>query len=293
MNPAKTGSIPSVKKAYKYTVQYLQNNPLIFLPFIIFAIFELIALIILYLSPRMPLRLLLGPPISTFWTERFLHYPANFLLLPKLASLSRMVLSIFLGSLLTGMAIFMIYDVYNKKHIKLKTSFRSALKKYLYLFTIVFILLFLFYILKKIITIGLAKYFIAGNQRLLFLKPKIWLGPIFLCLNFIFAIFIQSSFIYAIPILLIENDKLIKSIIKSFVLFKKFFIPTLILISLPMLIYIPIIVLEYKTAFLINKLFPEFILLVLFLGIIIASLIIDPLISISTTLFYLMHKDNQ
>jgi len=290
MDSQKTG-ITSVKKVYNTTAKSLKENPALFVPFIIFAIFEFISLIIISLAPRMPLRLFFGPLIRTFWGERFLHYPLNFLLLPKLASLVRMGLTIIFGSLLTGMAVVIICDIYNKKPIKLGASFKSALKKYIYLFTVVFIFTLLFYILVKLVTIGLIKYFIAGHSRLLFLGAGVWMGPVLFVINFLLALLVQSAFIYAIPILIIEKEKLIKSIIKSFVLFKKLFIPTIILVGVPMLIYIPVLILQYNGSFLINRVFPEFVLFISILGIIIGSLVIDPIVTISTTVLYLMNKE--
>lgn len=290
MSSQKTDT-PSIKKVYNTTLQSLKKNPTLFIPFVIFAIFEFLALIIVFLAPRVPLRLIFGPFIRTFWGERFLHYPFNFLLLPKLASFSRMGLSVLLGSLLTGMAVAIVFDVYNKKHLKLRTSFNTALKKYIYLFAVVFVFTALFYFSMKFITSALIKYFIAGHRRLLFLGPGIWMGPILMLINFLIAILIQSAFIYAIPILMIERDKLVKSIIKSLVLFKKLFIPTIILVGLPMLVYIPVIVLQYNSAFLINRVFPESILLLSILGIIISSLVIDLIVTISTTFLYLMNKE--
>ena len=220
-----------------------------------------------------------------------MHYPLNFLLLPKLTSLARMGLTILLGSLLTGMAVAITLDIYHKKQIKLGTAFKTALKKYIYLFSVVFLFTLLFYLLVKIFTIGLIKYFIAGHRRLLFLGIGIWLGPILIIINFLLALFVQSAFIYAIPLIIIEKEKLIKAIIKSFALFKKLFVPTLILVGLPMLLYIPIIILQYKSAILMSRLFPEAILLVSILGLVISSLVIDPIVTISTTFLYLLNKE--
>lgn len=278
-------------KAYNTSIKFLKNNPALFVPFIIFAIIEFISLIVIYLAPRMPLRLIFGPPIRTFWGEGFLHYPANFLLLPKIASLSRMGLAVIFSSLLTGMAVALVLAVYHKKPIKLKEAFKSALKKYASLFIIVLIFTLLFYFLVRLATIVLMKYFMAGHSRLLFLKADLWMGPILLSINFMLALLIQSAFVYAIPLLIIEKQKLIKAIIGSLLLFKKLFIPTLILVGLPMLVYIPIIILNSKTAFLIDKVFPEFILLVSFLSIIISSLVIDTIVTISTTFLYLLNKE--
>ena len=93
--------------------------------------------------------------------------------------------------------------------------------------------------------------------------------------------------------MIIEKEKLVKAIIKSFVLFKEKFIPTIILVGLPMLFYIPIIALDYNAAFLIYNVFPESILLVSFLGQIISTLVIDPLVTIPTTILYLRHKESK
>jgi len=279
-----------IKKAYLNTKQSVKNAPAIFIPFIIFAIIEFIALICIYLAPRMPLRLILGPPIRTFWGEGFLHYPLNFLLIPKLMSLSRMFLSIIFSSVLTGMAVVIISDIYNKKHLNLETAFKSALKKYISLFSIVFILILLYYGLIKIVNTGLAKYFIAGHTRLLFLGVRAWLGPILFVINFILGVLIQSAFIYAIPTLIIENEKLPKSITRSFALFKKLFVPTLILVGLPILFYIPIVIIQGNSTILMNKLFPEFILWVAILGIIVNALI-DLVITTSCTFLYLMNRE--
>lgn len=292
MDSIKSGT-SSIKKAYNVSLQSLKNHPVLFLPFVIFAIFDFVALILLFLSPRMPLRLIFGPPIRTFWGEQFLHYPTNFLLLPKLASLSKMFLSIFLGSLLTAVAVVIIFNIYNKKHINLTLVFKSVFKKYISLCAIVFIFTFLFYVLIKITTIGLAKYFIAGHKKLLFWGQDLWLGPILLGLNFIFAILIQSAFIYAIPILIIEKERLIKSIAGSFWLFKKLFVPTLILVGLPMITYLPIVIMQQNSAILINKLFPETILLLSIAGIIISSLVIDLAVTTSTTFLYFLHKEEK
>lgn len=289
MSSQKSG-IALAKNAYSNTFQSFKNNPAVFIPFIIFAALEAIGLIFIYFAPRMPLKLIFGPPIRTLWDEKFLHYPANFLLMPKLISLSRMGLSIIAGSLLTGIAVALVFELYNKRKIRLEASLKLVSKKYIYLFLAVLIYTVLFYIASKAITIGLSKYFIAGHAKLLFLNARAWLGPILICFSFIIAILIQAAFIYVIPILIIENKKLTKAIAGSFALFKKLFIPTIILVGLPMLIYIPIIVLNGNTVLLITKLFPEIIVFVSFLGIIVNSLVIDPIVTISATFLYLKNQ---
>ena len=279
----------SLKRIYDKTNQAIKSNPVLFVPFAIFAAFEFATLIIVYLAPRMPLKLLLGPPIKALWGERFLHYPINFVLIPKLVSLARIGLTVIIGSLLTGAATLLLYSIYKKSKIDLKNAFKIALKKYVSLFAIVLLFTMLFYILDKITSKILVKYFISGHSRLLFLGPKIWLGPILTSLNFILAVIVQAAFIYAIPILLIEEETLTKSVLKSCVLFKKFFLKTVTLVGLPMLLYIPIIILQSDPAFLIARLFPESVVLVSLLSLIFSSLVIDLLITLTTTYLYLTY----
>lgn len=287
-------ALPTLSKAYKNTVKSIKDYPVILIPFAIFALVELVVLCLIFLSPRMPFKLIFGPPIRTFWGEIYLHYPANFLLLPKLASQAKMVLSVILSSVLTATAIFLVADINNKKRPNLAGALKGAFKKYIYFFAVFFIVTVLFYALIKFIDksfINFIRYLASTHRKFLFLKYASLVEIFIITIHFIIAIFIQSLFIYALPILIIGKEKLFKSIIKSFVFFKGFFFKTLILVGLPMLLYIPMIALNQNTNFLINKFFPEIILLVSFLNIIISSLIVDPIVTVSTTFLYLAHSE--
>ena len=278
-------------KTLKATFDAIKHRPIVYLPFLIFAVLETFSLIVLNFAPCQPLVAVFGPPIKTFFSERYLHYPTYFLLLPKLSALSRMVLSVIFGSFLTGAAINIIFDLYHKKHVKLGNSLKSASKKYAALFLIYLLVTVLFYYSVRIYNSAMLKYFMAGHTKLLFLSAKLWLGPLLICANFVIAVIIQSIFIYALPILIIDKGGLLGSIWKSMVMFKKLFIPTIILVTTPMLIYVPIILLNSNSSFLMNKLFPEFMLIVTFASIVLSSLVIDPLITISTTFLYLINKE--
>lgn len=289
MNQRET-SVSLVKKVYNNTFPYLRSTPAYFKPFITLAILELIVLILFYLAPREPLRAIFGPPIKTFWGEQFLHYPLNFVLLPKLVSRSIMILSIIFGSLISGMAVSIILDIYNKRRVQIFNAFKVAIKKYLPLFGILSVINIGYYFIGKLFSVGLAKYFYTGHSKLLFMGPKIWFGLILVVFNFLAALLIQSIFVYSIPALIIDNKGFHKSIGKSVVLFFKFLVPTLILVLLPMLLFIPLIVSSSNYAFLMNKLFPEIVFYLEALGIILSVLIIDPVITMSTTILYLKNK---
>jgi hypothetical protein len=284
---------PRLKDSYAATFNAIKQHPLIAAPFFIFAALETVFLFILFLAPREPLIRFLGPPIRTFWGEKFLHYPFNFLLLPKLDSLSRMGLSVFFGSLLTGIAVAIAASVYLHSPVNFKASFRAAAKKYLSLLAVVLLITTIFYAVNKITTLLLLKYFVAGHDKLLFIPAAIWLGPISIVINLVLALFIQALFTYAIPAIIVDNAKLLPALFRSMFTFKRFFLTTLGIIALPMLIYLPIIVLNINAAFLIDKAFPEIILAVSIAGIIINAVIIDALITLTTAFLYLRDKENR
>ena len=281
-----------IKKILKATFDAIKHRPIVYVPFLIFAILETISFVLICFTPRTPLVTIFGPLIKTLFSEQFLHYPSFFLLVPKLSSFARMTLSVIFGSLLTAMAIILVLDTDHKKQTKLNYSFKLALKKYDAYFLIYLLVTVLFYYSVKVCTSLILNYFIAGHTRLLFLSAKLWLGSLLICVNFVITVLIQSLFIYTLPILIIDKGKLLGSIWKSMVMFKKLFVPTIILVAFPMLLYVPIILLNSNSDFLMNKLFPEFMLIVTFSGILLSSLVIDPLVTISTTYLYLFNKES-
>lgn len=279
--------LSSVIRLYKNTAKILANHPVVLFPFTIFAVLESLSLLLLFLAPRMPFSIVFGPLIRTLWTDRFLHYPLNFLLLPKLASLAKMGLSIIVGSLLTGMAVALIADAYHKKPLRIGSCFRRAAASYVPLFFIILLLTTLFYLLNKVMAISLTHYFFAGHRHLLFIPASFWMGPLQLVGNLAIAIVLQSFFIYAIPAVIIERVKLFKALRISSHFCLRSLIPTLLFVGIPLALTLPLTILNMNSTLLITRFFPESVLLLLYAGIIVNSLIIDALITTSATLWYL------
>lgn len=289
---SKTTFFDLIKKSYNVSLKILKEKR-VFFPFVVFACLELVALIILFLSPRRPLNLLFEPPIRTFWGEKFLHYPDNFLLLPRLLWFSRMGLSIIAGSFLSGMAVIMTVNAYDQKHSRLSDVSYAALRKYVPLLLIVFVFTLIYFVLIKTLNANMFRFFISLDKELLSFNPRFWMGLILPLLNFLLTIIMQSAFTYAIPALIIEKGDFLRAMAKSLNMFRKYFLQTLLLVGLPILIYVPVLMLNYNASFLVNRLFPESILLVLFFGIIASSLVIDPVITVSTCVFYLLTKEHK
>lgn len=289
----KSQKIPLIS-IYTKSFELIKKSPRIFLPFIIFTLLESIILIFISIAPRTP-DSILGPVISTIWGEKFLYYPDNLLLLPKLLSLCRIALYIAFSSLLSAIAVAMVSDGYRRGSLcKLGTAVITAIKKYVYFFTLALTVTIVFYASKKLLAIFLMKFCDVSGLNLSFVLDKtLWAGPIAICTNAFFALIFQAAFIYAVPEMIIAKEKFIKAIVKSVILFKKTFITTSLLVGLPMLAYIPIILLNYNAGFLIQKTHPWSMFIILFLGIAANSLIIDSIVITSSTVFYLMKTQKQ
>ncbi len=288
----KVSAPKAIHKIYSSVLGLFRKNPALLAPFVIFTLLESIFLVILFLAPRQPFKFFFGPPIAALWGERYLHYPFNFVLLPTLASFSRTFLSVFAGSLLTGMAVMLAQEAFLGKHLKLAAAFKAVSKKYLSLLTIVLIVFFLFYGLTKVFSLLLMRYFMAGHSSLLFLKAGVWFGPFRVLLNFFASVVIQAFFVYCIPALIIAGETLSRAIAASFALWKRLPLTTFLLIGIPMLFYLPIIALEHNTSFLIGTLFPESVLLVCFAGTLLSSLAIDALVTVSAAHVFLQDRDS-
>jgi len=276
MTVQKISVFSAFKKSYSATTVALQKNPRIFLPFLVFAVLEALSLVFLYLAPREPLRAVMGPIIKTLWGEQFLHYPQNFVLLPKLAGFARMSLSVCFGSILTGMAIALLY----------KKPWSVALRKFVNLMIVVLLLTSVYYFLNKAVFVFLVKYFNAGHEKFLFVGPRWWLGAFSPAISMLLGLILQAIVTYAIPILMMTEKKFIGAIAGSFMFFIKNMMITLLLVGIPMLIAVPLIFLNYNSAFLMVTFTPEVVLWLGFFGIIVNSLVLDPLITLTTATFY-------
>ncbi|MFH1414324.1 MAG: hypothetical protein ABIG56_05710 [Candidatus Omnitrophota bacterium] len=279
-----------ILKLYTETLSILKKYPLIYCPFLILALLEGVVLLLVIAIPREPLIGLFGPPIRVFLGENFLHYPINFYLLPKLFSSAQFFLVIVLGSLFSATVISMIGTIQSKEKLNFKISAIAAFKRYISLVAVTFTVMFLFRCTVKLAVFLLTKYFLTGRTHLLFLDERFWMGPILLFINFASAIFLQALFVYAIPILIIERESFFRSLTRAAILFRKLIIPTLILVGLPMLTYLPILILQFNKGYLINSVFPESIVLVTLVGMLLTTMVIDPLVTISTALFYLSKR---
>jgi len=262
-----------VVRIWKETIDVVGKYPKLFLPFVILGGVELISLYLLYLAPQRPISSLLTPPIKAFWGEKFIHYPFNLFLLPRLFTHVRTLNSASVGVLTTGILISMFFYIKEGLGARFWASLFHSIKKFFPLLSIWLILFILSSLVSKLTSFS-------HFPKYSFLLPYF---------TFLVIVLLEIPFIYAMPAIVIGRVSFFLAIKESFSLCKKFFFPTAGLVIIPSLLYLPVIVLRINSFFLMKKFFPEIILIVLGTDIFL-SIVIDFLIVASTTILYLNQK---
>ena len=125
---------------FREAFNILRKYPRIIVPFAVTGICNVLALYMVYLTPQRPFIYLFGPPIKAFWGIKFLHYPFNLYLLPKLFYYASICVGATAGVLMSAVAIGMIRDSYTGKSVpSFFSNFSISLKRYFALFGIWFI----------------------------------------------------------------------------------------------------------------------------------------------------------
>ncbi|MEK6564637.1 MAG: hypothetical protein AABZ65_06390 [Candidatus Omnitrophota bacterium] len=269
----------SAIKTWKETIRVFGQNRGILLPFILVGLVDVFLLLIIYLAPQPPLSALLGPPIKVFWGERFLHYPLNLFLIPRLFDIAHIISTALIGVLMTGAAVKMLEEAHGGLRPGLGRGIAKSLRVYLKLLVIWLVMFGLVSAVFKILPV----IFHFKQRAASFMV----LGA-----GFLISTLIQALFIYAIPAVIIEERKIFPAIKRSVSFCLGALLPTLVLVALPTIIYIPMLILKSKLSFLMSKIFPEAVLIFIVSGIVI-SVIIDCLVTSSTTILFLNKKEGE
>jgi len=261
-----------VFKSWGFFFKLLITHPGIVLPFLLTALFNSIALCLVYLAPQRPVSLVLGPPVIRFFGERFLHYPLNLVLLPKLFYYAQVAVSATLGLIFSAAAVKMIADFLNQGRSSFISGLMHACKRYFALFFV------------WLIPFALATYSFKFLVRFLPQGPGQYNDPAMYAI-FIAAVLIQMLFIFAVPCLMIGNKSWFSALIVNFKFLAGSFLPALSLVLVPSLFYLPLLSLKLRGVMLMTRFFPEIVLLTLIAGIIMMFFIDIAVISATTILF--------
>jgi hypothetical protein len=273
-----------VKKTVKNLCVFCKENPVLVVPFLFVLFVDLVALFTLYFSPRPPISIIMAPPIRRFWGDQFLHYPMNFLLLPKLFNYSNIVLSTTIGVLMTGILL-KWYDIlsFSSKRIYFSRDFlvslKIALKRYLPMVV--------FFIILYGLTIAFQKYSLKFIMPLL---PATTWGKVgYIGLLFMANVVLQSFFAFVFPALIISKVSLFKAFKNNFMLVLKHLNVVFLFVFIPSLLHVFVIVIKYLLPQLMKIFEPEVMLVVLSLSIVVTT-IVDFFITSFCGLLYIEYK---
>ena len=280
----------NVTKNWIASYELLAKNKVIFLPFIWIAFFEALALVVVFFSARQPISFVASPIIKKFFGEMFIHYPAHLAALPRIFYFLQILVYIFLGTVLSAVAVNVFKNLRSNLPIKIDVFFKNIIKRYFS---------FIMYGVIVVVCLSLVNSFdsfVIGKVIRLIARtlPKIPLESLILSntiINILINIFVQLLFILTIPFLVIKGYPLMRSIGKSIYMVVKHPFVLLRLIFIPFLCYLPVTILKSLSVKIGESLFPEVTACIIFLGIIV-SLFVDSFVFICAAQFVLdMDKD--
>ena len=267
------------------------QNPVIVFPTISLAFIQLLFLEVLYFSPQYPLAYFFGPLIRSVWSEEYLHYPQNLILLPKMFYYLQIFIYLFIGSALLALSSKIVAILNDRPKVNMRAAFIETMRLYIHIFCASLISYVLFQIF--------ASSYVQLLQIIIKLKPfgktipfwdkaLLWTVPYF---QFLSGILASTLIVYVIPIIVIEKEKIFSALIKNFRILLHTFPTTLLIVGLPTLFYLPILALRNNIPSLMDTLSPEIQIIVIIVGLFV-SMGIDLMIMVSTTTLYLFVKEN-
>src|SRR3989338_2380469 len=254
-----------IVEIYRQVFSMLGKDPTILFLFITLGVLDFIALVVLFLAPSAPISYMLAPIIRTFWSDYFLHYPHNFLLLPKLFSHAHFLISTVVGVFITGLIVKKIEAEVTGQRLSTLAAAGVVARKY---FSLVLVWLVTY------------AFFTLALKGILPLLPRnMW---IHLAGGFLLSLFIQSVFVFLIPALILLEQGFFKGLWEGFRFGMKNILLTSVLIAVPMFLAVAVSFAKLYTSYFV-RVRPEIVLWVIAGGVLI-SLLIDILITSSATL---------
>jgi len=277
------------KSVWSVTFKTLAKYPVLLIPFFVNAVFQGLVLTVLFYYPRSPFSAIFGPPVKAFYGIRFLHYPYNFLLLPKLFYYGQVLMTLTLGVVMFGMAMGMVSQIHTEgTKPRIGGNINRSLRRYLPLAGV------------WLVTFIISLIILRGPAFLItkFMQPTTFARILLQVVSYggILAVFIMEAlFIYAYPAIVVERAGFLKGIARSFSVSKGVFLTTAILVIVPRILDFIGLIMKEKIAGAANITFPDFpeitaVILAILIGI---TLITDSLVFLSTANLFMLKKDTE
>lgn len=261
-----------IVEIYQQTISLLSENPTILFLFLMIALMDALALTVLYFAPSKPFSILLAPIIRAFWSEAFLHYPKNFILLPKLFNHAHFVILTFVGIVITGIVVKKIEAHLQGGRVTTVSAAGPVMKRYFSLLVAWLLTYFSFWIAIKLIMPILPRSL-----------------PVQLTAGFGIALILQSLFVFLIPAIMIQGRGLLPDLVQG-LLFGLINLPkTALLIAVPVVLVIGVSYFKSMAPVFVES-YPEAVLWILGVSIGI-TMMVDMLITSATTILYVKARN--
>ncbi|MFH0931690.1 MAG: hypothetical protein V1890_07115 [Candidatus Zixiibacteriota bacterium] len=253
------------------------KKPLLWLPFVLYALVQILLLLALvnFYSPLLSLTFI--PLIKKFIGEFALHYPAYFLFLPKIFSRANLLLGGIIGSFTIGWGTYLFFSYFlPDNRVKVAEGVKVSFSKYLLLLGIwaieTIVLLGWFFLISRV-----GRGFLGGSfkRELAFELLSLGSGLIF-----------YGLFAFTISAIILSGRNIISALGLSISIYKRNFFSTYLFVLLPNLLTLPFTFLNRRAIYLISKFNPEIVFLILVLEIFV-SMIANYILISTLTRFYL------
>ncbi len=273
------------------SVNSLVANPIILLPFMTVAFFQMLLLEIIYFSSQFPLVHFFGPIIRRTVGETYLHYPKHLLLLPQWFQITQYFLFIFVSSFLIAVAIEIIKNINNNGKITFPKALRTVFPQYIHICLAAILTFFIFYVLAKLHGLILAKAVQISSTTGIFHVIKTIVLSARPYSNLLIGTLVTTLFAFVLPIIVIERQKVIQAVILNFKYLWGSFWFLFLIILIPMLCYVPVLLLQDNLSTIASGTFQEVRLLSPVISVVVMTLI-DAMVYTAITIYFLFKRES-
>ncbi|MFQ5639888.1 MAG: hypothetical protein ACE5IR_18060 [bacterium] len=238
------------------------RSPRVFYPFFFYALFQLLIVAAIAYFAYPPFSSVLVPLFKKYFGEQALHYPNNYVLLNPLFEWTNIFLSGLIGVLVIGSGTLIFVSHYQNKPPSFAKSLRLTGSKYLKLLGV------WFFETSVLLTVLIGLPYLLSSQAQAnskIIQAVSWLTPIF-------AVLVGAVFAYTTAVIVIDNRGVFTAIKNSFSIFLDHPVFSYALIGIPAFFVLPLELLKSKSPLLVTKFFPEVVLALVVIGIVISVL---------------------
>ena len=272
------------------SVNSCMANPVILFPFVTTAFLQMLVLEIIYFAPRFPLVHFFGPIIRRMEGEAYLHYPQHLFILSKWFQISQYFLFIFISSFLIAVAIEIIQNINNNQKPTFSNALRAVLPQYVHICLAAILTFLVFFILSRTQALLIARALHIRSEAGIFylIKATVLYGAPYL--NILIGTLTTAVFAFVLPIIVIDREKIFPAIALNFKYLRGSFWFVFFIVLIPMLFYVPVLLLQGSLSSIASLTFEEIRLLSPALSVIVLTLI-DAAVYTAITTHFLWKKE--